>query len=61
MGSFVFCVFLLIMFQEILGGLEEDKPFSDQFPVWRGVSSLIFYGWVLGLNILFFKSSRINY
>lgn len=35
--------------------------FRDQFPVWRGASETIFYIWILGLNVLFFEKSSINF
>lgn len=62
MGSLIFLIILMIMFETIVGsGLQENKLFIDHFPVWRGASSFIFYIWLLGLDILFFEAHSINY
>ena len=41
--------------------LDSNPIFTQRFPVWRGASYLLFYIWVLGLCVLFYESSQINY
>ena len=38
-----------------------NKTFTDHFPIWRGASYILFYIWMLGLDVLFYERSQINY
>lgn len=41
--------------------LHSNETFANDFPAWRGSAELVFYMWILSLNMLFYEKSNINY
>lgn len=41
--------------------IEGTNNFTNHFPIWRGASYILFYLWLLGLDVLFYERSQINY
>lgn len=62
MGGFLSFIAILIMVNVVNDiGIGTNSVFTNNFPVWRGACQVIFYIWVLGLNIWFYEKTQINY
>lgn len=62
MGCLVLMVTVLIITDYVNNiTLEDDSIFINHFPIWRGASYILFYLWILSLDILFYERSQINY
>lgn len=60
------CLVTIIIFMCIILSrehivLEVDPIFNQHFPLWRGISTYIFYVWMLGTNLLFFERFKISH
>lgn len=50
---------LLLVYEK--KSVETDPVFNRDFPTWRGIAYIIFYIWVLGLNVLCFEHFMISH
>lgn len=62
MGVIVFLIVALVMTDSLKNTqLWTNEILANQFPIWRGASYILFYMWMLSLDILFYEKSQINY
>ena len=61
-GLILFMVSLLTIIIVVNGiNLSTDVVFQTHFPIWRGLGSVIFFIWVIGICSIIFQNSQINY
>lgn len=62
MGVLAFMVLVLSISDYVTDvEIEVNPVFTDNFPIWRGASYVLFYLWLLGGDIFFYEKSQINY
>ena len=57
------CTLAILIFLIVKNHINVDQygDFQKTFPIWRGMSYIILYIWVMGLTTLYFEIHEINY
>lgn len=54
-------VVAIILFSYNSISIDTNETFKRDFPMWRGVSYIIMYMWVMAFNTVIFEKYKVNY